>query len=600
MLEAVGGAFVISASNDVSLSDFAIEGRTVPENGAIAVATTTGLQLDRLTVTLQVDGTTATAIGLLVLPIEAAVRDCSITAPVGIGNSGRQAGSSDTTRLNTEAGAKLAKDGGALHLVVEDNVFVTSGGGVILQEGALPESNVLVRSNSFSLCSQIGIGILATGKPAVAAEIAGNRLAVTGTGIVAGIPSLRITGNDIVFSGEKANQHEGVMLRPLDQPPDCQIIGNRISGFGGGGIMAYAPLSAAIIKQNEISQCGAGIVLSLDGDARSGAISVENNQIETVEPPSTAAAKAAVAAGIWIANANSAQVAGNFLKGIGTTMRDARSRIGILVAAGDRVCVASNEVTDVGPVGEFVGPSVGILVRRCTGGLAISDNLVRRFSPSVTTDDDNSDWMALVVTDSTDADKNPILIFNNADFSRLDQAFVLDKSVAVTEIDKLLVLKTTAAQVKMETVSVQAAAAPVKAEEVTVQPAAAPVKSDQAASGAQAVAVVSSVAIRGNHLEGHGRSPVALVASGADCVFSENHCVLATPDSQRASGADVMIAGRIVAAANNRIAGGRIALDIRPQSEKCFSVLGNLTLGIIIIGGNALADPWKPLNIIGV
>ena len=56
-------------------------------------------------------------------------------------------------------------------------------------------------------------------------------------------------------------------------------------------------------------------------------------------------------------------------------------------------------MTDVGPVGEFVGPSVGILVRRCTGGLAISDNLVRRFSPSVTTDDDNSDWMALVVTD---------------------------------------------------------------------------------------------------------------------------------------------------------------------------------------------------------
>ena len=84
-----------------------------------------------------------------------------------------------------------------------------------------------------------------------------------------------------------------------------------------------------------------------------------------------------------------------------------------------------------------------------------------------------------------------------------------------------------------------------------------------------------------------------------DCVFAENHCAQETPANLTINTADVVLVAATVIASSNRITGGAVALEIVAASAGACSVLGNLTVGTITVGGVALAAPWAALNVNG-
>ena len=267
----------------------------------------------------------------------------------------------------------------------------------------------------------------------------------------------------------------------------------------------------------------------------------------------------------------SAHIAGNTVLRVGLLLPVAQSRVGILVTASDRAHVSDNEVSNVGPVGDFVGPSVGIVVLTPFSGVDVSGNLARRFSPELGVKTvDKSDWTPLLILGLTAAQTDRTFIANAG---RFETTFVRTSNPVADNLSAVFKL----------------APAPIPIPAPTPAPTPTPVPPPAAAPAARAPeAPPIRVAARGNQLEGFGSQAVALIYGGNDCVFTDNHCALETPANQTVNNADVVLAGLTVIASGNRITGGAVAMSIAVPSTAACSVLGNLTRGSITVD----APPW--------
>jgi hypothetical protein len=107
----------------------------------------------------------------------------------------------------------------------------------------------------------------------------------------------------------------------------------------------------------------------------------------------------------------------------------------------------------------------------------------------------------------------------------------------------------------------------------------------------------ATIATTSNQIDARGATPaVQLVFGRGESVFSHNQC------TRRASGADVadvILGAGTVIAASNRIQAAGLSMDVK-AAEQHVTVLGNICRGKITVNGNALPQPWGPLNLQGV
>jgi hypothetical protein len=243
----------------------------------------------------------------------------------------------------------------------------------------------------------------------------------------------------------------------------------------------------------------------------------------------------------------------------------AQSRCGIVSAGGDRADISDNEISDVGPAGDFVGPSVGVSILQPFSSVQISNNVVRRYSPAaLPAKSDASPWTPIFVLGVVPQAVQTPAIMNVGDFAAMPQRFTLTNDVAKSNLTGLFNVNF---------------AAP-------ANPPPAPLS--------------SKVGMRGNQLEGFGSSPVVLAVGAFDVVFSDNDCQQGTPQSQLSTSADVVLSVNTAAAAQNHVIGGGTAMSIQVEGKTGFSALGNLTRGQILVNGQPLAAPWSPLNVTGL
>lgn len=575
VLNAVAGAFAIAATGEVGLDSFTITGverAEVNGNAAILVRQTAILSIMRLEILMSTDAEIGIGISFATPPTEATVRDCVIRAASGIVCTG-------TSVVPSPAIGAPAAAATSVGLEVRNTTFVTRLDAITMIVQSAGSAVLRFLNNQVLGCSIYGFGVQFPGFPVSTVDIAGNVMLVAGSGIIAGANGVRIIENDIGFNGPTVGPQDGVTLWSQFTGgtvlPDYQVIGNRIAGFGASGAAIRSPANCAMIKQNQISNVGAGVALQYTATNQTTpttAISIENNQITDVGLAAGAtAARTAIAAGIWVDRAASVHVAGNTILRVGLNLPVAQSRVGIFVVASDRAHVSGNQVSDVAPQGDFVGPSVGISILTPFGGVDIAGNLVRRFSPELgVTKADSSDWTPLLVLGRLPTLAQGIVNQAGANAARFSQIFVRDQNAATVNLPQIFKL------------DAPAAAAP------------APVPAPAAGSNPQRVAV------HGNQLEGYGSAPVSLIYGLNDCVFADNHCVLATPENQMVNSADVILAATTVIATSNRIIGGAVALGIAVPTTTACSILGNLTHGTITVDGGALPAVWAPLNMHGV
>jgi len=326
-----------------------------------------------------------------------------------------------------------------------------------------------------------------------------------------------------------------------------------------------------MIKQNQIAQTGAGIAIDYAATSTrtTPMISIENNQLTDIASQALSgdAAATTIATAIWVRNATVVHIVGNTILGLATAMPAALSRIAIMVWDSDGALISGNDVSDIGPAGSFTGLTTGVAVLASFGGIHIGDNLIRRFSATATPPAaDTGEWIPVLVLGTLPSamTRPPFIAASNLENFRTSTAARTD--AVTTTLNTIF---------KIDPKRIKVMAAP-------------------------ALLTTERVVVSGNQLEGFGSAPISFVSGALDCIFSENHCLLATPDSQLQSSADVVLAANTVIAASNRIVGGRIALAITVPKGTASPVLGNLTRGSITVDESPLAVPWSTMNVSGI
>jgi hypothetical protein len=234
-----------------------------------------------------------------------------------------------------------------------------------------------------------------------------------------------------------------------------------------------------------------------------------------------------VLVGVWINQATSASVRGNLIRRVGVNSQTAQSRAGVLVAGSDRAEVSENDISDVGPAGEFVGPSIGISILQPFSSVQIGENVVRPFSPAAEpANSDVSPWTLIFVLGVVPQSVIAPMIMTAGDFSAMPQRFTLTTDLAKSNLTNLF------------KVNFPAPPAP------------------------PSVPLSVKVSARGNQLEGFGNSPIVLAVGAFDLVFSDNDCQQGTPQSQPSTSADLVFAVNTAIVAQNHVIG-----DFAKQNE---------------------------------
>jgi hypothetical protein len=210
--------------------------------------------------------------------------------------------------------------------------------------------------------------------------------------------------------------------------------------------------------------------------------------------------------------------------------------------------ISGNEVTEIGPAGEFVGDTVGIEVLAPFDRVDVSDNTVRR-SLTIPAEGVPGNWFALRIR------RPPIVLTPLTNFTIVPPP--PPAGPTLPETTRFIVV--TAAAIYSFT-------------------------------GRREI-----VAVRGNLLEAFGAAPAVSITTDGDCAFNENQCLLLFENQEPVVRITVLPATLIVGANHGRRARG-VTLDLRVDPKR-LTVLGNITSGSIQVNSTALAAPWDGLNV---
>ena len=252
----------------------------------------------------------------------------------------------------------------ATALDIVDNVFECANRGVSLERPTLIAVDARIQRNLIQGGAQAGVVCRAAAAGDCAVHLVDNTLRIDGTGIIAATDGALITGNDI-RSPDPRLGGDGIVLASSVDPAGirhCQVIGNRIEGMAGDGIVIRAVVAVAQIKQNVIAHIGgAGITIGEGGQVAK--LAVDNNQLVDVfrrDPEEQPLAGMRFTAVVRL------DVLHNQIHGVGRNAIRSRLRTGIEAIAVPHLRIEGNAINELGPPGEFVGDSTAIhLVGSC-------------------------------------------------------------------------------------------------------------------------------------------------------------------------------------------------------------------------------------------
>ena len=296
-----------------------------------------------------------------------------------VGRTGVDAGSGDKIGLF------------AAGLRVEDNVVVGFERGIDLGGLAAYLYSCRVARNEV-LSGEAG-GIVATGAvaPGGTLDVVGNKVATSGAGIVVGADAT-VDSNAVNRLGSSSGT-DGIVVDAGSFPVAAghvRITGNRVHDRAGTGIALRTAVRTWMVKENVVSDVGAGIAIEGKGSAER--VAVDNNQVLDVD---TTRESGEAALGILLTRAASVGVVGNTVARVGLASPGARVRGGIVVFAADDARVSGNVVDAIGPPGGFLGVAVGIGVIGPFEAASVQDNS-SRFSADQAAPTQGG-WYALLV-----------------------------------------------------------------------------------------------------------------------------------------------------------------------------------------------------------
>ncbi len=266
------GAVLINKSQDIVLDSFSVLCRgsiTAPQD-AVGVVASRSIRVEHLAIRVEGQDPQWAAIGLADALMDLTLRDNGLVAPIGIRSGSAPSG----------AGAA-----GLADVRIEDNSLDCTTAAIAFAPVTVHQLVNRICGNRVNGCEETGFLLTGMTAPGFGLEVQANVFSVLGHGIVASLSGLRVLDNDILQAKEAPpKQQRGIVLAPGPTASNaisgCQILGNRIQGFGHAGIFVTAPLHTAMIKQNQIAQVKVGLMLESGGVLDH--LSIENNQFNDI------------------------------------------------------------------------------------------------------------------------------------------------------------------------------------------------------------------------------------------------------------------------------------------------------------------------------
>lgn len=564
VITAPGTAFQIEGAAGLVIEELSVI--SLGANSAITARTVAGLRLSELAlVVIGANDGNGAGIGLQGLCAGVAIRDNLIVAPDGVRSEG-----SPGQRAPLVLTAALQ---------VRDNVLWCRRRGVSLEGTVAHLFGHCIEDNEVLGCREGGLVALGFALPGASMRICGNTLNVNGPGIECGVDGAWIECNKLnsTLQGERASVGSAIVLATGLDPTgsdQAHVLANQISGFADAGVLISAPVRDLICKLNIVENCGAGIVMG--DDAEASAVSIENNHIRDIRGTGALAA-AGLAVGIGVARAATARVAGNQIRRVALAAANARFLAGIFMMGVERSRIYGNEIGEIGPVGDFSGIGVGILVTTPYAECDVARNQVERDADPQANPGESA-WAALLIADGS--------LFGSANLGTTTTNTTVTTGAAINRTANTATVRVDDRRTLV-----------ISGNRATISTA----RNDFIGSvavgniaGAAAAAVQGSAAsVQGNSFAARGRAPAVFVVASAEALFSDNRCT-----HQGSRGLPAVLLNTPVALVNaNRVRSGDLAIAI--IGSKAFTALGNITSGVVRVNNNPLPAPWAALNVIG-
>jgi hypothetical protein len=226
--------------------------------------------------------------------------------------------------------------------------------GIAFDAPTLHYSDTLLENNLIGGCGDAAIVATGVVLPSSSLNIRANTIVTTGSGIVVGAGSTRISDNDI-SGGNRPTSKAGIAIvkGTAAQIEDLHIIGNRIGQMAGEGIALRTPIAWAVIQRNTVDTALSGIVLEENGAAEQ--LSVESNYLTNIAPVVNEPDGSAV--GIRLQKVTRGDIVGNEIHGVGRAAVQGSLRVGIQAIGCDTIRISANRISGVGPEDESVSTS---------------------------------------------------------------------------------------------------------------------------------------------------------------------------------------------------------------------------------------------------
>lgn len=383
VVSAAGPAFVVDSGMALCIEKLSILSAGL--ESAIRIQTALGVTLRELLVFV-FDGIRdrrSAAVALSGLCVGITIRDSALLAPDGI-----------RTETGNEGAPAFALLGA---LAIEHNLLSCQRNGIVFDGSVGHLWDTRIADNQFTNCPSHGVLVRGLATAGSSLRVERNNLNLRGHGIVCGTGQAWIEGNRVHGTGETphVDGNDGIALVPgLDRAGATQVhvLANQVSGFRGTGISIRARVGDLIAKLNVVRDCGNGIVMT--EDAESDSASIENNHVRDITG-APGDANRAIVSGISVLRTAAATIAGNQVRDIARNVQQRMSlSAGIMATGVTRSRIHGNEVAGIGPVGDFTGAGVGLLVQAPLDRTEIAHNQVQRDDES---QGGNGDWYALLV-----------------------------------------------------------------------------------------------------------------------------------------------------------------------------------------------------------
>lgn len=390
IIAASSGSFLIQNAIAVGIESLAI--LSVGNRPAIAVQSAARLSLQKLMIAvLDVTGDSrSSAISLEGAVVEANLGDNIVFAETGVL-------ANDPTASRDEGAPEPFLLAAALSL--RDNVFLCSRQSVVLDGRVLHIFGTEIRDNHAFGSAVAAISTLGVSLAGASISICGNSVFASGTGVRSSCDGLWVADNKLHNTATNDEAVGVQVTRGLVRTGTtmAQILANQIRGYGRAGVEVLSPVRDLIIKLNIIAECGNGIVAV--GHPDSGSVSIENNHLRDIDARREAGP--VMVNGIAVTRAPSANIAGNTMRAIGVNSETARFRAGVLALGIERARVRDNEAIAIGPTGDALGRTAGIMLSSPLREFEVQQNRVERDATAID-QQGVGEWTALVVQNADD------------------------------------------------------------------------------------------------------------------------------------------------------------------------------------------------------